>query len=71
MGRGLVGDSAVLFGGFESRGASATSIYEGAARLSRLIARLASALAVSFALALLIGFVSFSIITKSHHSVVR
>jgi len=52
-------------------GALATSIYEGSARLSRLIARLTVALVVSFVLALLIGFVSFSIITSSHHSVVR
>jgi hypothetical protein len=52
-------------------GALATSIYEDAARLSRLVARLTVALVVSFVLALLIGFVSFSIITSSHHSVVR
>jgi hypothetical protein len=52
-------------------GALATSIYEDAARLSRLITRLMVALVVSFVLALLIGFVSFSIITSSHHSVVR
>jgi len=52
-------------------GALATSIYEDAAWLSRLIARLMVALVVSFVLALLIGFVSFSIITSSHHSVVR
>ena len=52
-------------------GALATSIYEDAAWLSRLIARLMVAFAVSFVLALLIGFVSFSIITSSHHSVVR
>jgi hypothetical protein len=49
----------------------ATPIYEDAARLSRLIARLVVALVVSFVLALLIGFVSFSIIASSHHSVVR
>lgn len=52
-------------------GALATSIYEDAARLSRLVARLTVALVVSFVLALLIGLVSFSIITSSHHSVVR
>lgn len=52
-------------------GAFATSIYEDAARLSRLIGRLMVALVVSFVLALLIGFVSFSIITSSHHSLVR
>jgi len=52
-------------------GALATSIYEGSERLSRLIARLTVALVVSFVLALLIGFVSFSIITSSHHSAVR
>jgi len=52
-------------------GALATSIHEDAARLSRLIARLTAALVVSFVLALLIGFVSFSIITSSHHSAVR
>jgi hypothetical protein len=50
-------------------GALATSIYEDAARLSRLIARLMVAFAVSFVLALLIGYVSFAIITSSHHSV--
>jgi F0F1-type ATP synthase membrane subunit c/vacuolar-type H+-ATPase subunit K len=52
-------------------GTLATSIYEDAARLSRLITRLMVALVVSLALAVLIGFVSFSIITSSHHSVVR
>ena len=52
-------------------GALATSLYEDAARLPRLIARLTVALVVSFVLALLIGFVSFSTITSSHHSVVR
>jgi hypothetical protein len=52
-------------------GALATSIYGDAARLSRLIARLMVAFAVSFVLALLIGFVSFSIIASSHHSVLR
>jgi hypothetical protein len=49
----------------------ASSIYEDAARLSRLIARLMVALVVSFVLALLIGLVSFSIITSLHRSVVR
>ena len=52
-------------------GALTTSIYESAARLSRLIARLMVALVVSFVLALLIGSVSFWIITSSHHSVLR
>src|SRR5579863_159156 len=52
-------------------GALATSLYEDAARLPRLIARLTVAFVVSFVLALFIGFVSFSIITSSHHSVVR
>ncbi|MGA3093240.1 MAG: hypothetical protein ABSD75_31985 [Terriglobales bacterium] len=52
-------------------GALATSIYEDAARVSRLIARLVVASVVSFVLAVLIGIVSFSIITASHHSVVR
>jgi hypothetical protein len=52
-------------------GALATETYEDAARLSRLIARLAVGLVVSSVLALLIGFVSFSILTSSHHSVVR
>ena len=51
-------------------GALATSIYEDATRLSRVIARLTVALVLSFVLAFLIGFVSFSIIT-SHHPVVR
>ena len=56
--------------GFSSlTGALATPIYEDAAQ--SLIARLIVALVVSFVLALLIGFVSFSIITSSHHSVVR
>jgi hypothetical protein len=48
-----------------------TSIYEDPARLSRLIARLMVASVVSFVLALLIGSVSFWIITSSHHSVLR
>src|ERR1035438_4724268 len=52
-------------------GALTTSIYEDAARLPRLIARLMVALVVSFALALLIGSVSFWIVTSSHHSVLR
>jgi hypothetical protein len=52
-------------------GALATSIYEDAAQLSRLITRLMVALVVSFVLAVIIAFVSFSIITSSHHSVVR
>lgn len=52
-------------------GAFATPIYEDAARLSRLIARLVVALVVSFVLAVLIGVISFSIITSTHHSVVR
>jgi hypothetical protein len=52
-------------------GALTTSTYESAARLSRLIARLMVALVVSFVLALLIGSVSFWIMTSSHHSVLR
>jgi hypothetical protein len=52
-------------------GALATPIYEDAARLSRLIARLMVAFAVSFVLALLIGYVCFATITSSHHSVVH
>ena len=52
-------------------GALATSIYEDAAQLSRLITRLMVALVVSFVLTVIIAFVSFSIITSSHHSVVR
>src|SRR5579864_1401726 len=52
-------------------GALATSIYQDAARLSRLIARLMVALVVSFVLALLIGFLSFSVISSSRHSLVR
>lgn len=52
-------------------GALATSIYEEAARLPRLISRLMLALVVSFVLALLIGLVSFWIIASTHHSVVR
>jgi len=76
----LISDSTVFKGFYivrvgiiveNSTSALATAIYEDAARLSRLIARLVVALAVSFALALLIGFVSFSIIASSHHSVVR
>jgi len=58
-------------GGSSLAGALATSIYQDAARLSRLIARLTVAVVVSFLLALLIGLVSFSIITSSRHSVVR
>src|ERR1700758_1968962 len=42
-------------------GAFATPIYEDASRLSRLIARMVVAAVISFVLAVLIGFVSFSI----------
>lgn len=52
-------------------GVLAIPIYEDATRLSRVIARLTVAFVASLALALLIGFVSFSIITSSHHSIVR
>src|SRR5215813_1214205 len=52
-------------------GALATSIYEEAGRLPRFVARLVVALAVSFLLAVLIGFVFFSIVAASHRSVVR
>jgi hypothetical protein len=52
-------------------GALAAPIYEDVSRLSRLIARMVVAAVVSFVLAVLIGFVTFSIITASHHSVVR
>jgi hypothetical protein len=52
-------------------GALTTSIYEDAARLSRLIARLMVAVVVSFVLARLIFSVSFWIMTSSHHSVLR
>ena len=52
-------------------GALTTSVYEDPARLSRLIARLMVASVVSFVLALLIGSVSFWIITSSHHSVLH
>ena len=52
-------------------GALATPIYEDAAPLSRLTARLVGALVVSFVLAVLIGFILFSIITSSHRSIVR
>jgi len=52
-------------------GALVTSIYEEAAWLPRFVARLVVALAVSFALAVLIGFVLFSIVTASHRSAVR
>ena len=51
-------------------GALTTPIYEDAARFSRLTARLVVALVVSFVLAVLIGYISFSIITSSHHSIV-
>lgn len=64
--------TAVCCLGFSSlAGALATSIYPEGARLSRLFIRLALASVVSLVIALLIGFVSFSIITSSHHSVVR
>lgn len=50
-------------------GALATPIDEDAAR--SLTARLVVALVVSFVLAVLIGFISFSIISSTHHSIVR
>lgn len=52
-------------------GALATRIYEDASRLSRLIARMVIATAASFVLAVLIGLVTVSIVTASHHSLVR
>ena len=48
--------------------ALATPIYEDAGRLSQLIARLVVGLVVSFVLAVLIGFISFSIITPVNNS---
>jgi hypothetical protein len=44
---------------------------EDATPVFRLISRLVVALVVSFVLALLIGLVSFWILSSSHHSVVR
>lgn len=52
-------------------GALATSIYQDAARLPRLVARLTVALAVSFVLAFLIGWAYFLINASSHHFVVH
>jgi hypothetical protein len=63
--------SACCLGISSLAGALASRICEDAARVSRLIARLVVASVVSFVLAVLIGIVSFSIITASHHSVVR
>ena len=47
-------------------GAFAMPIYQEAARLPRFIARLVVASVASFVLAVLIGFVSFWVITASH-----
>lgn len=52
-------------------GAFATRIYEEASRLPRLIARTVVSAAVSFVLAVLIGLITVSVFTASHHSVVR
>ena len=52
-------------------GALATSIYEEAVWFPRFVTRLVVALAVSLALAVLIGLVHVSIVTASHRSVVR
>ena len=52
-------------------GALAAPIYEDAAWVSRLTARPFTALLESFVLAVLVGFISFSMITSSHHSIVR
>jgi hypothetical protein len=60
--------AACCLGGSSLAGALATSVYEDAEWLPRLIARLTLALVVSFLLALLIGFVSFWIITSFRSS---
>jgi hypothetical protein len=52
-------------------GALATSTYQEATRLPRFVTRLVVALAVSFVLAVLIGFVFFVIVTATHRSVVH
>ena len=52
-------------------GALATSIYKEAEWLPRFIARLVVASAVSFGLAVSIGLVTVSILSKSHYSAVR
>jgi hypothetical protein len=63
--------SVCCLGGSALAGALATPIYEEASRLSRLRARMVVAAAGSFVLAVLIGLVTMSIVTASHHSVVR
>lgn len=63
--------AACCLGASGPAGALATSIYEEAEWLPRFVARLVVASAVSFVLAVLIGLVTVSILTKSHHSVVR
>jgi len=52
-------------------GALATPIYEDAHWLSQFIGRFVVALLISFLLAVLIAWVYFSIVTGSHHSVLR
>jgi hypothetical protein len=52
-------------------GAVAAPIYEDASRLPRFIARFVVASTVSFLLTVLIGLLSFSIITAFHRSVVH
>jgi hypothetical protein len=52
-------------------GALATSMYKEAAWLPRFVARLVVALVISFVLAVLIGFVYFSIVAASHRLVVH
>jgi hypothetical protein len=52
-------------------GAVVAPIYEDASRLPRFIARFVVASLVAFVLTVLIGLVSFSIITASHRSVVH
>jgi hypothetical protein len=52
-------------------GAFATRVYAEASWFSRIVARTVVAATVSFALAVLIGLVTFSIITGSRHSVVH
>ena len=51
--------------------ALATPIYEEGSRVARFVARATVAATVSFVLAVLIGWVTVSIATATHHSVVR
>lgn len=63
--------SACCLAGAGITGTLSTSLYENAPRFPRFIARLVLASVASFLLVVLIGVVTLSIITASHHSVVR